>query len=488
MRKLTRRDALAGLAAGAILPALAGCQVAPGTGRESLNFMSAEEEARLGRDAHPQILREFGGAYDDPAAQAYVAGIGGRLGRVTETPGADFRFTVLNSPIVNAMALPGGYVYVTRGLLALADNEAELAGVVGHELGHILARHSAQRYSRAMAANVVLGVLGIAIGQPGVADLAQMGAAYWLQSFSQENEFEADSLGVRYLARGGWHAEAMASFLDKLRDHARLEALMAGRSPDSVDQVHMLSTHPRTVDRVRAAMQASLQAPPQGSFGAEGFLDRVDGMVYGDDPAQGVVRRRAFLHPAEGFAFEVPEGFRLVNGDKAVVARHSSGAAIVFDGARDTRSADMLAYLGRVWLAKARLANGERITIDGMDAATATTQGRTGQGPVDIRAVAIRFDGDSIYRFLFLTPPRQTTALGTELRRATYSFRRLSAEERQSIRPLRLKVATVQAGDSVESLGGRMAVEDWRVETFRVLNGLKDGEQVRPGQRVKLVV
>lgn len=485
MRKISRRHALAGLA---LAPTLAACQVAPGTGRESLNFMSAEEEAKIGREAHPQILREFGGAYDDPAAQAYVAGIGQRLARVTETPAAEFRFTVLNTDIVNAMALPGGYVYVTRGLMALADNEAELAGVVGHELGHILARHSAQRYSRAMAANVLVGVLGIALGQPGVSDLANLGASYWLQSFSQENEFEADSLGVRYLSRGGWHAEGMASFLDKLRDHARLEAMMAGRSPDSVDEVHFMSTHPRTVDRVRAAMQASLGAPPQGAFGADALLDRVDGMMWGDDPAQGVVRKRAFLHPAEGFAFEVPEGFRLVNGDKAVVARHPSGAAIVFDGAAWRGGGDMLTYLARDWMPRAQLAGGERIDVGGMEAATATTRGRTKQGSVDIRLVAIRFDADSVYRFLFITPPGQTARLGSELKRVTYSFRRLSPDERAAIRPRRIKVVRSRAGDTTETLAARMATDEWQVETFRLLNGLKPGEQPAAGRRVKLVV
>ena len=484
MKPISRRHALTSLA---LAPALAACQVAPGTGRDSLNFMSADEEAKLGREAHPQILREFGGAYDDPAAQAYLAGIGQRLARVTETPAADFRFTVLNSDIVNAMALPGGYVYVTRGLMTLADNEAELAGVIGHELGHILARHSAQRYSRAMASNVVLGVLGIVIGQPGLSDLANLGASYWLQSFSQDNEFEADSLGVRYLSRGGWHAEGMASFLDKLRDHSRLDAVMAGRSPDSVDEVHFMSTHPRTIDRVRAAMQASLGAPPQGAFGADNLLDRVDGMMWGDDPAQGVVRKRAFLHPA-GFRFEVPEGFRLVNGDKAVMARHASGAAIIFDGANWRGGTDMANYISRVWLPRAQLGNGESLDVNGMPAATATSRTRTKQGNLDVRVVAIRFDADTVMRFTFLTPPGQTARLGAELKQTTHSFRRLSAEERAAIRPLRIKVIRVKGGDSAESLAARMALDEWAVENFRLLNGLKPEEQPAVGKRVKLIV
>ncbi|CAA7612181.1 M48 family metalloprotease [Magnetospirillum sp. UT-4] len=488
MINLSRRQAMAGLAAGALLPALTGCQVAPGTGRSGFNLLSADDESKIGADTHPQIIREFGGAYDDPAVQAYVAGLGQRLVRVCETPEAEFRFTVLDSPVVNAMALPGGYIYVTRGLMALTANEAELAGVVGHEIGHVLGRHTAQRVSQAQATGLLAGILGAVVGTPGVADLAQLGAAAYLQSFSREQELEADHLGFRYLAKAGWDAHAMASMLDKLRDQARLEAMMAGRSPDSIDQFDFMASHPRTRDRVEAAMAEALGAPPQGALGTDTLLDRIDGMIYGDSPAQGVVRRQAFLHP-DGFRFEVPEGFRMTNGTRAVTARDGSGALIVFDGAAAKGSgSDMLGYLTRVWMPRARLSGAERIDINGMAAATASTQGRTRQGQVDIRLVAIRFDQDSLYRFTFVTPPGRTARLGEALRRTTYSFRRLGEDERTGIRPLRLKVVRAAPGDTVERLAERMALPDWRAETLRALNGLDEGRQPQPGQRIKLVV
>lgn len=325
MTTLSRRQVLAAATAGLALPLLTGCQVAPGTGRSGFNLLSEDDERTMGRQSHPQILKEFGGAYDDPQVAAYVAGIGQRLVRVTETPAAEFRFTVLNSHIVNAMALPGGYIYVTRGLLALCGNEAEIAGVIGHEIGHVLARHTAERVSRAEASSLLAGVLGAVVGVPGVADVAQMGAAAYLQSFSRDQESEADHLGLRYMARAGWHPHAMVTMLEKLRDQARLEALMAGRSADSVDQLDFMASHPRTIDRVHDAMARALEAPPQGSLGADTFLDRMEGLVYGDDVAQGVVRDRAFLHPALGLRFEVPAGFRLVNGDKAVVVAVAAG-------------------------------------------------------------------------------------------------------------------------------------------------------------------
>jgi len=490
---VSRRGMLAGLAAGASLLSLGGCQVAPGTGRDEFNLLSPSEEAKLGRDSHPQIMAQFGGAVDDPGLSAYVAGLGQTLVRTTETPGAEFRFTLLNSDIVNAMALPGGYVYVTRGLLALCGNEAELAGVVGHEIGHVLGRHSAQRYSRAMAANIFTTVLGIAIGQPGIADVAQLGAGAWLQSYSRENEMEADHLGLRYMSRGGWNPQAMVSMLNRLRDHGRLEMLMAGRDPSEIDQTHFMATHPRTIDRVQAAI-AETGATNSGSLGENAYLDRLDGMIYGDDPAEGVVRGTAFIHPVAGFRFDVPPGFRLTNGAKSVVATDGQGAAIVFDGGKATaldggRAAggDMLTYIGRVWMPRARLANGENLTINGMAAATATTQGRTSKGAVDIRLVAIRFDADDVFRFTFITPTNRTKALGEALRRTTYSFRSLDAAEKAAVKPLRIRIHTVKSGENVDSLATSQDVPDWQVERFRVLNGLEPGEGLQPGRKVKLI-
>lgn len=479
----TRRQLLAG-AAGL---ALTGCQVAPGTGRSGFNLLSADDERQLGRQTHPQILQEFGGAYDDPTLAAYVAGLGQRLVRVSETPDAEFRFTVLNSPIINAMALPGGFVYVTRGLLALTSNEAEIAGVIGHEIGHVLARHTAERVSRAQAGGLLAAVLGAVVGVPGVADVAQLGAAAYLQSFSREQESEADHLGLRYLVRGGWHPQAMITMLEKLRDQARLEALMAGRPADAVDQMDFMASHPRTVDRVNAAMAEVAGVAPQGTLGVDTFLDRIDGLVYGDDVDQGVVRDRIFLHPGLGLRFEVPAGFRLVNGDQAVVATHPSGAALLFDGAPARGATDMGQYIGRVWLPRTTLSNLEAIEVNGMPAATATTHGRTGQGEVDIRVVAIRFGSDAIYRFTFATPPDRTAELAPELRRTTHSFRPIGTDERTLAQPWHIKVVQVRAGDGAEDLAARMAPESWKTELFRVLNNLRPGEQPAVGRRIKLV-
>jgi predicted Zn-dependent protease len=470
---------------------LSSCQVAPGTGHTNFNIVSAEEEAKIGAEAHPEILGQFGGAYDDAKIQAYVAGIGQRLVVNTETPANPFRFTVLNSPAVNAFALPGGYVYVTRGLLALADDEAELAGVIGHEIGHVTGRHTAQRQSQAMAANVATGLLGVAVsiftGVSGIGDLAGIAAQAYVQGYSRDQESEADSLGIRYMNKSGWNPDTMGTFLGKLRDQSRLEALLAGRSPDSIDEHSMFASHPRLIDRVKeAAAVAGKDGHHQGMVGRDTYLAHMDGLLFGDDPSEGVVRGRVFSHAGHDVRFEVPPGYRLVNGDKAVTAQHSDGSVIRFDVGPEARM-DMTNYLQSQWAKGAKLSGLEAITVGGMPAASGVTRLNTKKGAMDARLVAIK-SGKVVYRLLFLTPPLVTAEHMEGLRAATHGLRHLTDGERGDLHPLRIRLTTVKPGDTVESLAERMAFDSHKVDRFRVLNGLTDGKGVSPGQKVKLVM
>ncbi|WP_255448511.1 M48 family metalloprotease [Telmatospirillum sp. J64-1] len=467
---------------------LAACQVAPGTGQQSFNLLSPAQEQQMGAQEHPRLLEAFGGVYDENGIQEYVTEIGWRLLQVSETPDAQYTFTVLNSDIVNAMALPGGYVYVTRGLLALADNEAELAGVLAHEIGHVTGRHSASRYSRGMAANLGAAVLGILVGSQELGQVAQTGAAAYLQNYSRDQEFEADALGIRYMSLAGYDASAMASFLDKLRQQASLEARIAGRDPSSVDEFNWMASHPRTLDRVQRAMEASLSAPPQGSLARDTYLDRIDGLLYGDDPSKGVVRGRQFLHPDLRLAFDMPQGFTVLNQDDAVIGRHPSGAMAVFDGGRLPQAGDMTTYLTQSWGRNSRLSQVEAIEINSLPAATAVTQVDTQRGRMDARLVAIRFDADTVYRFMFITPPNLTQQMSLDLRKTTYSFRKLSAAEAAAIQPYRLRVVRVRPGDSVESLAARLPYDDgFNLDRFLMLNNLQPGQPLREGQRVKII-
>ncbi|MEH6755150.1 MAG: M48 family metalloprotease [Alphaproteobacteria bacterium] len=269
---------------------LTACSVNPATGeRDFTAFMSPEKEVEVGREQHPKIIEQFGGVYDDPKVTAYVNRVGQSLARVSELPDLQFTFTVLNDDIVNAFALPGGFVYISRGLLGLANTEAELAGVLGHEIGHVTGRHSAQRYSTSVLAqglSVGAGILGsVFLGTSEIGQAVGQGSSVYLQSFSREHEFEADTLGVRYLARAGYSTDAMASFLASLQAYSALEAKVSGL-PDPASRYNIMSTHPRTQDRVVAATRAAnIQQVPNPQIGNRDYLNAINGIVFGDSPA-----------------------------------------------------------------------------------------------------------------------------------------------------------------------------------------------------------
>jgi len=479
----------ASLAAAALALSLAGCTVNPATGRSSFTgFMSEGEETRVGAENHPKVLEEFGGAAGGPELAAYVSSIGKLLASTSERPDVPFTFTVLNSPIVNAFAIPGGYIYVTRGLLALANDEAELAGVMAHEIGHITARHSAQRYSQSVLAQLGLIGLGVVTGSSALVNLAGAGAAVYLQSYSRDQEFEADTLGVRYLGRTNYDPKAMSAFLASLLADSRFEATLAG-NPAEADQYNIMATHPRTIDRVERAIAAANQAPvTEPILGRDIYLDKIDGLLYGDDPAQGLIKGRRFTHPALKLEFTVPEGYRLRNSAKAVLAEGPQDAQITFDAAPSGYGGDMASYLANVWAAKIRLDGVQPITIDGMAAATATAAVDTRQGRAFVRLYAIRFATGGIYRFLCVGPIGAAESFDQGFRSTAASFRRLSDAEARALRPMRIRVVTVRGNDTVASLARAMPFEDHREERFRVLNGLGPNDALTPGQRVKLIV
>ena len=468
---------------------LAGCTVNPATGEQSFTgLMSSEDERRIGAEEHPKLVEAFGGLYDDPAIQNYVSSIGRLLHSTSELRDMPFRFVVLDSPIVNAFALPGGYVHISRGLMALANDEAELAGVVAHEIGHVTARHTAQRYSRGMVVGLGAAILGAVTGSRPVAELGNLAANAYIQGYSRDQEFQADNLGVRYLSRAGYDPEAMSTFLGAMGAEHRLALKIAGRE-GAEPGASLFSSHPRTADRVaRAAGDARAANTTARARDRELYLRKIDGLVFGDSPAQGFVDGREFDHPVLRLRFTAPPGFRLQNSAEAVVGEHESGAIMRFDSdAVERTRASTLFYLENEWAPGLRLTGAERLTIGGMDAATGAGRISTESGPADVRLVAVRWADDQVFRFLFVSPPRDTARLDEGFRRTAYSFRRLSASEARALKPLRIRVVEVQPGDTVDRLAARMAVSEFKREWFEVLNGLPPNARLTPGGLVKLV-
>jgi len=475
---------------------LGACSTNPATGKHDFTaFMSVKKEMQIGAEEHPKMVKKFGGVFGDQALSAYVRNLGVKLAKTSERPNLPWTFTVLNDPLINAFALPGGYVYVTRGLLAMASDEAELAGVLSHEIGHVTARHSAQRYSSTVVANVgvrVLGVLSRAAGFGGTGgQLASMGANLALKRYSRAEELEADQLAVRYMTRQGYDPQALISFFTKLRIHQELEAQLNGRAAKTADQSNLLATHPRTAVRIAQAINlAKTSGKDAVRRNADEYLKHIDGLVFGDVAAEGLIQGRVFIHPVMKFRFKVPAGFTLKNAPDMVRATDSSGAVIKFSAASAKKVRDaggMENFLLRKWGGNVDRKSIEWLDINGMKAVTSVSTEWNGRTNIEVRRILIEQDLKTYWRFQFDIPPGQSTRLNKPLRRTTYSFRQPTPKELTTAVGLHVQVVEVGPGVTVEDLINTMAVKTMKAKWFAALNGIKRGDTLSPGTKVKVI-
>lgn len=460
------------------------------TGRQSFTgFQSVEDDVALGRREHPKLVKQFGGEYENPRLQRYVNEIGRKTAQFAEYE-FPYTFTIVNSPIVNAFALPGGFVYLSRGLLALASSEAEVAGVISHEIGHVTARHTAERISQSQLAQIGVGLLGVLTRDRTIAQGASQVAGLVLRGHSRDQELEADTLGMRYMSQAGYDPDGSVTFLESLREHSMFEARRNGKDPNAVDQSNLLATHPRTIERVRAAQErAEAVAVENAVIGRSDHFEQINGMLYGDDPKEGVIDGRRFIHGPLRFTFEVPPGFTLKNGSSQVTASNGEGAGLIFDMKSFARRESLTRYVGEVWAGSTPVGSVETLRINGLEAATGVAQGRNNAGDVvDMRAIAIRGDGDAVFRLLLVSPASVTASLSEHYRRTTYSFRRLTRSQAAAVKGMRIVTAPVFAGDTVSSLSRSMPFGKFNEEAFRVLNDLAPGETLQRGRMVKIIV
>ncbi|MEO0412140.1 MAG: M48 family metalloprotease [Pseudomonadota bacterium] len=476
---------------------VSGCTTNPATGQKEFTpFMNQSDEIRLGMQEHPKLLQQFGGAYRDPKVSGYVAEVGSRLAVESELPDLKFTFTTLDSKVINAFALPGGYVYMSRGLLAYMNDEAELASVLGHEIGHVTARHSANRYNKSMMAQVLGVGVGIATGSGELANLVNQSSQLYLLSYSRGQELQADELGVRYMSRVGYDPFGAPRMLETLGEASELDAKASGRSNTNQTPA-WARTHPLTSERVSVALREARQAAarvPEKLRRRDELLNAIDGMRVDDDPAQGIIEGQTFKHGPLGFAFTVPDGFAMENGSSAVRAAGPGNSMILFTGGR-AASNDMAQHAQSVFRSLAGnqaplLSNVQRVTVNGMPAATGNARLTSDGNTLDLRVVSIDFGNSSAYSFIFVAPPNSMSQLNQAFQRATYSFTKLSNQERAAIKGRVLKVVTVQSGDTAQSLSRYMAYNELKLDRFLVLNGLEEsgGAALQAGDRVKLIV
>ncbi len=459
------------------------CAINPVTGRKEFMLLSAGEELALGQQTDPEIVKSYG-HYDDAALGAYVMDLGKRLGSLSHRPELDYSFKVLDTPVVNAFAVPGGFVYLTRGILAYLNDEAELAGVVGHELGHISARHSAQQYSRLQVAQLGLG-LGVALSKTvrKYAPLAEMGMGLLFLSFSRDNERQADDLGVLYSSKGGYDANQMSNMfvtLQRLNPNSGKDGLPA-----------FFSTHPNPPNRIAAVQKGAkewqAQNPQSGvAINRNAYLQHLDGLVFGEDPRQGYVENNVFYHPQLKFQFPVPAGWTVNNTASEVqIVNANQNAALLFSMATEKSPAE--AAKAFVAGTKATVLSSESANVNGLPAYRLVADVATEQGTVRLMSYFIQKD-NLVYAFLGYTAQAQFNAHANIFDQTMSNFRPLTDASKINVRPERLDIRkTSRRGTLRQALQGFGVPQD-KLEAHAILNGMKLDDTLAAGTLLKIVV
>jgi len=430
---------------------------------------------------HQRILAAYGGPYHDKDLQARITKIVTRLVAASERPDLHYQVHILNSPAVNAFALPNGQLYVTRGLIALANDNSELASVLSHEMAHVIARHAAIREDQARKAALVSRVVNDVLSDPELGALALAKSKIALASFSRAQEFEADGIGVGISARAGYDPYGAVRFLTSMGRNADLKL----NSKTDARGLDFLSSHPATPERVRNARANARQytAPGGGVRDKADYLRSINGLIYGEDPSEGFARGRRFIHPKLGFTFTVPPGFTLDNTSQAVLGlKEGGGQALRLDAVKVPTEQTLSEYLKSGWIEKVDPATVETVNINGFEGATAIAHGEEWW----FRLFVLRFD-DNVFRFIYAAKVK-TRDTDRQFRDSVATFRRMNAAEKRAAKPFRIELVTVGPNDTVEKLASRMATPDRRVARFRVLNGLSSTDTTTPGDLVKIVV
>jgi predicted Zn-dependent protease len=459
------------------------CALNPVTGKRELMLMSSADELAMGQQTNPQILQTYG-KYENANLARYVSALGKRLGALSHQPDLAYNIQVLDSPVVNAFAVPGGYVYLTRGILAYLNDEAELAGVVAHEIGHIAARHSAQQYSKAQFAQLGLG-LGSVLSKTfrKYAGVAQAGVGLLFLSFSRSDEREADSLGVEYSAKAGYDSNHMANLF------VSLERLNPGEAQGGLPG--WFSTHPNPENRIAAIKQDTLawrEKIQQTRFAVnrDQYLKQIDGIVFGEDPRQGYVEGNVFYHPELRFQFPVPAGWKLNNTASQVqMINQDQNAVILFSMAPEkTPSAAANAFVNE---SKAAVVKSESTKVNGMSAYRIISDVTTEQGVIRVMSYFIQ-KGQTVYAFLGYTEQSRFNGYSSIFEQTMGRFNNLTDSRKINVKADRLDVKQTTARGSLRQALQKFGEPANQGEALAIINGMKLDDSVPGNTYLKVVV
>jgi predicted Zn-dependent protease len=470
-------------------PWLSGCAVNPVTGERDFVLMSEEQEINLGKTYHPQIIRQYG-AYEDPALQAYVSRVGEALAAKSHRGDLIFRFTVLDSPMVNAFALPGGYIYITRGIMAYLNSEAELAGVLGHEIGHVTARHGVRQQATATVAGIFSAVVAAETGSQAIGDLSQILGGALLSGYGRSYELQADRLGAEYLERIGYDAENMIEVIGVLKDQEEFSKQRAQDEGEEAQTYHgVFATHPRNDERLQEVIAAAkkYQTDAEQDPDRLEYLKVIEGTIYGDSPEQGIVRNDTFYHSKLGVALELPEDWRIDNQPAQLVMTSRDKNAFMQLTVNDLNKRETPEqYLARI-LNNPNAQQARSLEISSLPAYTLLAEVNTNVGRRPGRFTVI-FKDNRAYLLAGLVENSGDLARFDDIFLATAtSFHTLTDKERELARPYRIQLYTVKPGDTYASLAKKTPFPNYREERLRLINGQYPDGEPEPGTIIKLV-
>lgn len=464
---------------GSMIVLLGACATNPVTGRRELALISESQEVSMGLEAAKQAASQMG-VYPDSQLQRYVNSLGMTLARSSERPNLPWSFTVIDDPVVNAFALPGGPIFVTRGILGYMNSEAELVSVLGHEIGHVTARHSVNQMSRAQLAQI--GLMGVMIAKPelsGLADLGSQALGLMFMKFGRDDETQSDELGFRYMTNAGYDPAEMAEMF------RTLERTSGGseRTPE------WLSTHPDPGNRV-AKTQERIAAwtRPAGALkvNRDVFLRHIDGIVFGEDPRNGYFQQQVFLHPTLKFRFDFPSGWNTQNmADKVVGVSAQQDAIIVLSGAGNTAPSQALQqFVSQQGIRSGGISNS---SINGLPAASAQFAAQTEQAVLAGYIAFIQLDG-ATYQLLSYTDQQLAQSYDAAFRRALGSFQRLTDQRALSVKPARVRLVQIRNQMTLTQFNQQYP-STIPIEQLAVINGVDSASEALPsGSLVKRVV
>ena len=481
MFKKYMTQAVLGLGLIGLLFWIVSCAVNPVTGKQELMLLSEADEAKLGDQTDAEVIKEYG-VFEDPKLTAYLDDFCQRLAKASHRPKLSYRFKIVDASVVNAFAVPGGYVYFSRGILAALNSEAELAGVMGHEIGHIAARHSAKQYSKAQLAQVGLGVGGLFIDSPILSGLVQLGAGMLFLRFSRDNEREADDLGVEYASKTGYDATQLANFFETL------ERMNPGADRSGLPG--WFSTHPSPQDRVQVVRtrakewqeKLSLKDP---KINRDRYLKEIDGLMYGDDPRQGYVEENVFYHPDLRFQFPVPAKWKLKNKPSQVQMVSEGEEAVIFLSVTSGSSSREAA---REFITKTGVTviRSEAIRVNSLPSQRVISEGRTQNASYRLMSYFIE-KGKNVFIFHGLTSIERFQNYGPLFENTMRQFKELSDPKRIHVKPDRIRIRSVRATDNLENVLRSFGVPNERLKETALLNGRNLNEAIPVNHLIKVV-